>query len=116
MKRLILAVAALSAATAVHAQTQIKSADLERGEALFHHTCFVCHAQGAPAAAVLAKRLGPDKSLLAQRTDLAPAYIRNAVRRGIGSMPWMTRVEVTDADLAAIAAYLTRNNPPTAAR
>ena len=111
MNRLVLAVAALSVATAAHAQTAV-----ERGEALFHHTCFVCHSQGAPAATVLAKRLGPDKALLAQRTDLVPAYIRNVVRKGIGSMPWMTRIEVPDADLAAIVAYLTRNNPPANGR
>ena len=55
---------------------------------------------------MLGRRLGPDKALLLARTDLQPVYVSTVVRRGLGSMPWFTRVEVTDAELAAITTYL----------
>jgi mono/diheme cytochrome c family protein len=45
-----------------------------------------------------------------QRTDLDADYIRAVVRNGINSMPWYTRTDLSDRQIAAIAAYLTRNN------
>ncbi len=60
--------------------------------------------------------MGAERSLLYQRTDLVPSYVRAVVRKGTGSMPWMSKVEVPDADLDAIAAYLTRNNRPATGR
>ena len=95
------------APTAQAAQTQV-----ERGEALFRHTCFVCHFPGGTGTNVLGRRVGAERSLLYQRTDLVPSYVRAVVRKGTGSMPWMSKVEVPDADLDAIIADLTRNSPP----
>ncbi len=60
---------------------------------------------------MLSRRRGKDKSLLAERGDLTVPYVRTVVRRGLNSMPAITRVEVTDPELDAIAAYLTRNAP-----
>jgi mono/diheme cytochrome c family protein len=48
----------------------------------------------------------PDKGLLSNRTDLVPDYVKQVVRQGKNAMPPQTRVDVTDAELDAVAAYL----------
>jgi mono/diheme cytochrome c family protein len=52
-----------------------------------------------------------DHSVLENRTDLTVAGVRAVIRMGIGSMPALRRTEISDADAAAIAAYLTRPRP-----
>ena len=49
-------------------------------------------------------------ALLDKRTDLTQALIKTYVRNGISIMPIFRKTEISDADLDAIAAYLTRNN------
>jgi (+)-pinoresinol hydroxylase len=56
----------------------------------------------------LARRIDKDHAVLENRTDLTAAGIRAVVRAGVGSMPPLRRTEISDADLDAIAAYLTR--------
>ncbi len=77
------------------------------GAALYHHECVPCHAAGATASIMLAKRVGKDKALLTQRDDLDPDYIRTVVRRGINSMMPLSRVQVTDDQLNEIIHFLT---------
>jgi mono/diheme cytochrome c family protein len=84
------------------------------GEALFKSRCAICHAGMGPGVLTLAKRLGKDKSLIADRTDLDPGYVKGVVRRGLRSMPPLGRVEITDAELGEIAAYVTRNHAKAA--
>jgi Cytochrome C oxidase, cbb3-type, subunit III len=67
----------------------------------------MCHREGQTGTFVLARRLGKDKSLLEQRTDLQPAYIRQVVRQGLVNMPRLSRVEMPDPDLDAVIAWLT---------
>jgi hypothetical protein len=57
---------------------------------------------------MLGRRLGKERAMLEHRTDLLPELIRHVVRHGIVSMPPLTRVEVTDAELDAIIRHLTR--------
>jgi hypothetical protein len=54
---------------------------------------------------MMAKR-PPTDGLLANRTDLTADYVKGVVRQGKLAMPRLTKVDVTDADLDAIAAYL----------
>jgi hypothetical protein len=68
----------------------------------------MCHLEGGTGTFMLGRRLGPANALLADRTTLDPAYVKNVVRNGIVSMPRITRAEVSDAELQAIAGYLTR--------
>jgi mono/diheme cytochrome c family protein len=82
--------------------------ELARGQALFDLRCGICHAAGGTGAFMLGRRLGTDNALLAQRTNLTADYVEYVVRRGINSMPVFTRVELTDAELALVVAYLTR--------
>ena len=78
------------------------------GRGLFLERCGKCHLDGGTGTFMLGRRLGRDKALLEDRTDLNPSYIRHVVRHGVNSMPWFTPVELPDAELAAIAAYLAR--------
>lgn len=99
--------AATPAGVAVPA-TAPDAATLERGLAAFNHRCAMCHREGQTGTFVLARRLGADRSLLEKRSDLTPDYIRVVVRSGLINMPRISRVELPDADLAAVTAWLTR--------
>ena len=54
---------------------------------------------------------GATPALLKERTDLNPAYIKQVVRQGLYVMPFFRKTELSDADLNAIVAYLTRKRP-----
>ena len=49
---------------------------------------------------------GVKPAVLEQRTDLTPKMIETAVRNGVYFMPRFRKTEISDADLAAIIAYL----------
>jgi mono/diheme cytochrome c family protein len=86
---------------------------IAKGKAAFTHRCAMCHREGQTGTFILARRLGKEKSLLEQRTDLQPAYIRQVVRSGLVNMPRLSRVEMPDPDLDGVIAYLTvpRSSP-----
>jgi len=115
--RILLATAAiallsLTAATGAMGQARPASAEQEdrgshSGEALFLRECGICHLPGGTGTMMLSRRLGEGKSFIAERGDLAPQYVEMVVRRGVNSMPTITRVELPDAELQAIIGYLT---------
>ena len=82
------------------------------GKAAFTHRCAMCHREGQTGTFILARRLGKDMSLLEQRADLQPAYIRQVVRAGLVNMPRLSRVEMPDPDLDAAIAYLMSPKTP----
>lgn len=84
------------------------AAEPETAAALFQGHCGYCHLPGGTGALQLGHRLGKEHALLAERTDLSADYVRHVVRSGLNSMPPLSRVEVTDAELDRIAAYLAR--------
>lgn len=100
MKLIALAVSILAALPAVADEAADKQA--------FAARCAKCHAESGTGTFMLGRRLGKEQAMLERRTDLPPALIRHVVRNGIVSMPPITRVEVTDAELDAIVRYLTR--------
>jgi (+)-pinoresinol hydroxylase len=79
-----------------------------RGKHLFAHTCIYCHSPGVWGTNRLGKRFDKEHALLENRTDLTAVQIQTVVRNGIGSMPALRKTELSDADVQAIAAYLTR--------
>ena len=87
-------------------------ADVRSDKRAFDAHCAKCHGATGTGTFMLGRRLGKDNAMLEQRADLAPELIRHAVRHGIVSMPAITRVEVTDAELDAIVRYLTRRSAP----
>jgi cytochrome c553 len=77
-------------------------------ERLYVEKCSMCHRQMGMGTVILARRMDPKVARLEARTDLTADYITLAARQGIGNMPRISRAEVSDAQLARIAAYLTR--------
>jgi (+)-pinoresinol hydroxylase len=96
-------------------QDQLKAAQsqIERGQEVYQKWCYPCHGPGSdkPGTVSLQQR-GQKPAVLAERTDLTAPMIKTFVRHGVYFMPIFRKTEVSDADLDAIAAYLTRNNKP----
>ena len=90
----------------------LQAQDLARGEAVYELWCAPCHAAdprkhpGTAALQVLYK--GEKPAVLTERTDLTPELIRSFVRNGVSIMPFFRKTEISDADLDALAAWLTR--------
>ncbi len=68
----------------------------------------MCHRERGMGTGLLARRMNPSIAELENRTDLQPAYVVRAARGGIGNMPRISRAEVSDPQLSAIAAYLAK--------
>jgi len=86
-------------------------AQIERGHKVYDKWCFPCHGTGSgkPGTDSLRQR-GQNPAVLEERTDLTAPMIKTFVRHGVLFMPMFRKTEIGDADLDAIAAYLTRNN------
>ncbi len=97
--------------TARPAQGQSPDAALiEKGRAAYQYWCATCHAAGMPGSTALAAKYkdGSRPAVLRERADLTPQLLRFVVRNGASVMPFFRKTEVSDADLEAIATYLTR--------
>ncbi len=105
---LALAVAALVGSNAASAADASLSPEQQHGQKLFRGTCFYCHSEKMWGTLALERRRPNGDALLEKRTDLAPELVRSVVRNGLGSMPAYRRTELTDAELDAIVAYLTK--------
>jgi mono/diheme cytochrome c family protein len=79
----------------------------EQGREVYQKWCAPCHGTGLgkPATAAAAAH-GIKPAVLEQRTDLTPKMIETAVRKGVYFMPRFRKTEISNADLAAISAYL----------
>jgi mono/diheme cytochrome c family protein len=93
---------------------------LELGRQVFERNCLACHGPGigyAPfpelpgTGALRAKYEGKLPALLTERKDLTPEFVTYFVRHGVSVMPPYRKTEISDAELAALGAYLGRNNP-----
>jgi mono/diheme cytochrome c family protein len=82
------------------------AAALSGGEALFVAKCGMCHRRMGMGTLLLSRRGSPDTAELEKRKDLTRDYIVQAARSGIGNMPRISRGEVDDVQLGAIASYL----------
>jgi len=132
MSRFLLALAALAPATAMAAPGgvpelppyQVRAAQPagdrlqpgRDGKAVFEHSCGYCHFPGGMGSNLLTKQMmmmkrPPSDGILSNRRDLTADYVKAVVRGGKGAMPAQTRVDLTDAELNAVAAYLARNAP-----
>ena len=86
-----------------------------RGYVEYQKFCSQCHGEGVGKPGTLAladKYKGKKPALLEARTDLTPVIVKLFVRNGVSVMPFFRKTEISDADLDAIAAYLSRNNKP----
>ena len=115
MKRTVIMAAALAlgAALAMQANAQGEPA---RGRQVFDKWCAPCHGAGLgkPATAALAfKYKGAKPALLEERTDLTPDVVKYMVRHGVYTMPASRKTEISDNDLDALAAYLSKAKSAT---
>lgn len=81
------------------------------GKAVFEAQCGYCHLVGGMGTNLLTKQQmmagnPPEKGVLANRDDLTADYVTTVVRMGKGAMPQQTKVDITDAELNAVAKYL----------
>jgi mono/diheme cytochrome c family protein len=80
-----------------------------RGHEVFQSWCAPCHAPGPRHPGTQALDVlyqGAKPAALEERTDLVPELTRAFVRTGVSVMPPFRKTEISDADLAALAAYL----------
>jgi mono/diheme cytochrome c family protein len=126
MATILLAVAGLGSAASVLAQAGVAPQPMTAngaavagakpgaldGKALFHEKCAMCHGVGGMGTGLLARRVDPKVAELEKRDDLTPDYVITAARTGIGNMPTIARGEVSDKQMAAIAAYLAKGKTP----
>jgi (+)-pinoresinol hydroxylase len=93
--------------------TTVSGQGQPRGYVEYQKYCSACHGPGPGrpgTAALQATYKGAEPALLDQRTDLTSELIKTYVRNGISVMPFFRKTEISDAELEAIALYLTRNN------
>lgn len=86
------------------------------GRAVYEKWCAACHDPGIlhPGThALMTKYPGSSRAsgLITAWTDLPATYVRFMVRHGMSVMPPFRKTEISDTELAALAAYLSRNTP-----
>lgn len=88
------------------------------GERIYRERCEYCHGAGPQMGGTLtlqARYQGALPALLTERTDLPADYIEAVVRTYTNGMAAIRPTEVSDTELDALAAFLTRNNRTAAA-
>jgi len=103
------------------AENALKDPREQRGREVFQQRCAACHAAipkdgiGPPylpamagTQALQARYKGAKPAELEQRTDLTADFVKAIVRGGLNSMPFFRPTELSDDDLSALGAYLTR--------
>jgi mono/diheme cytochrome c family protein len=82
------------------------------GQAVYERWCAPCHAAGPghPGTQSLqVKYGGKTPATLLERTDLSREAVAVFVRQGVLMMAPFRKTEITDAELAALTAYVSRN-------
>lgn len=101
--------AAFLAGTSAPAQDEPDAAELARGAEVYDYWCATCHSAGPnmPGTQALAAKYDDSRpAVLTERGDLTPERIAFFVRNGVSVMAPFRKTEVTDADLAALSAYI----------
>lgn len=75
-------------------------------EQVFADKCVYCHDARGWGTRSLARRTPEGQAQLLDRQVLPAVLVQFAVRRGVGSMPQFTPTEISDAELDALAAWL----------
>jgi (+)-pinoresinol hydroxylase len=90
-----------------------QDAQLVRGQAVYEHWCTPCHGgpdprkyPGTSALQFLYK--GEKPAMLEDRLDLTPELVAFYVRNGVTIMPFFRKTEISDEDLAAVGAWLSK--------
>jgi mono/diheme cytochrome c family protein len=119
MSRFTVIVASLGASLVIGTGTAVAAdaGQVALGKEKFDYWCATCHADGPrengrllPGTASLQNKYsGQRPAALADRTDLLPPYVELVIRKGMEGMPFFRKTEISDVEMKAIAAYLSRN-------
>jgi (+)-pinoresinol hydroxylase len=103
------------------AEAALKNPREQRGREVFAERCAACHDAiptdtiGPPylplmpgTQALRARYQGAKPAVLGERTDLTAEFVTAIVRGGLNSMPFFRPTELSNDDLLALNAYLTR--------
>ena len=87
-----------------------------QGRAVYDTWCAACHDPGIihPGThALMTKYPGASRAtgVITAWTDLPATYVVFMVRHGMSVMPQFRKTEISNNELAALAAYLSRNTP-----
>ena len=83
-----------------------------QGRAIYAKWCAPCHDPGVThpgTNALTVKYRGVKSGVLLEWTDLPPVAVKAIVRHGISVMPQFRKTEISDVELDALAAFLSRN-------
>lgn len=108
---LVLAGGWLSGAPMALAAAPAAPPNLTLGEQVYARWCVHCHAagRGNPGTQSLQVKYGDRvPAVLLERTDLTPEAVALFTRQGVLSMPPFRKTEITDAELAALSAFVAR--------
>ena len=86
---------------------------LALGEMIYVDKCEYCHGAGVQKGGTFmleARYDGAVPALLTERTNLTPEYISAVVRTWTNGMAPFRPTEISDSELEALVAFLTRNN------
>ena len=121
MKALAFPIGASLALCALAAVAKDEPVDqIAKGKQVYEYNCIACHGPGPgfppfpelPGTSALRMKYGNSvPALLTERTNLTPEFVAVIVRNGISVMPFYRKTEISDTDLAALGAYLSRDNP-----
>jgi len=111
---LIVAAGALGMLTLSAALAASEGSQVAAGRLVYERWCAACHDPGIEhpgTNALTAKYKGVKSGVIVEWTDLSPEFVRHIVRTGISVMPQFRKTEISDAELDALAAYLSKNTP-----
>lgn len=104
-------IAGVLAVLGIAGGAEASAADSLDGKELFRTRCGMCHQGAGMGVGLLSRRGDASKGLLEAREDISAAVVKVVTRHGIGNMPRISRGEVADAELEAIAIHLSRGKP-----
>jgi mono/diheme cytochrome c family protein len=108
---LLLSLAAADVAISAEPAGASKSSAQDIGQLTYEKWCAPCHAPGPdhPGTQALdALYRGSKPGALIERTDLTPPIVKQFVRQGVSVMPFFRKTEISDAELEALAAFLSK--------
>jgi mono/diheme cytochrome c family protein len=82
------------------------------GEKVYERWCAPCHAAGPGHPGTQSLQLkygGKTPAVLIERSDLSPQAVSLFVRQGVLMMAPFRKTEISDAELTALAAFVTKN-------
>lgn len=100
-------------ATIIATPAMAEPPQVQPGRAVYEKWCSACHDPGVThpgTHALMTKYKGVKSGVLLEWTDLPAPLVKFVVRHGISVMPHFRKTEISNAELDALTAYLSRNS------